>query len=81
MVAVAAAMSSAIPPRGGKMSMAACTDYGCPVRFFVPHIPNCLADWGDWPNYIFEGIFGSIFSTTFVTVHHLIFHYSVVFSK
>ena len=52
MVAVAAAMSSGIPPRGGKMSMAACTDYGRPVRFFVRHIPNCLANWGDWPNYI-----------------------------
>ena len=40
MVAVAAAMSSGIPPRGGKMSMAACSDYGRPVSFFVQHIPN-----------------------------------------
>ena len=38
MVAVAAAMSSGIPPRGGKMSMAACTDYGRPVRSFFQHI-------------------------------------------
>ena len=57
MVAVAAAMSSAIPPRGGKMSMAACTDYGCPVRFFVPHIPNCLADWAEWHCVTFLFVF------------------------
>ena len=70
MVAVAAAMSSAIPPRGGKMSMAACTDYGCPVRFFVPHIPNCLADWGDWPNYIvgYLRVFLVAFSAKFLSL-------------
>ena len=47
MVAVAAAMSSGIPPRGGKMSMAACSDYGRPVSFFVPTYSKFLAAWGE----------------------------------
>ena len=38
--------------------------------FFFQHITNFLANWADWPNWLRDiwGIFGSTFSTHFITV-------------